>query len=144
SAPGRLGCSARGYEEALAAGEQRGERGGVRATGAVRGGHVVPGDGDLDVVVPVEKMVDGLVAVPAGHDNRGRPELVQPLGELAARSISARERLRLEQVRRDDGRERKEPPDERCDGVVLEQLRAGARDHHRVDDEGYRMLGDIV
>ena len=42
---------------------------------------------------------------------------------------------RLHQVRGDDGREREQPIDERLDGIVLEQLRAGARDHDRIDHE---------
>ncbi len=53
------------------------------------------------------------------------------------------ERPRLVEVRRHDGRERKELADERVDGVVLEQLRAGARDHDRVDDERHGMLAEV-
>ena len=73
---------------------------------------------------------------PPGHDHRRRAELVQPLGELAPRGAGpAGERLGLEQVRRHDRRQREEPPHEHVDRVVLEQLRARARDHDRIDDE---------
>ena len=111
-----------------------GERRRVRAAGAVRRRDVVALDLDLDVPLPVEEMVDRVFAVAAGDDHRGSAELVDPLGELAPRSRSG-ERLGLHQVRRDHRRERKQPVDERLDGVVLQQLRARARDHHRVDDE---------
>ena len=87
-------------------------------------------------VVAVEEMVDRGVAVPAG-DDRPRPRRARAAAPRArARGASTPgERLRLHQVRRHDRRERKEPRDERIDGIVLEQLRAGARDHHGVDDE---------
>ena len=58
--------------------------------------------------------------------------------------LPAGQRLGLQQVRRDDGREREQPVDEGFDRVVLEQLRAGARNHHRVDDERHRVLGEEV
>ena len=45
------------------------------------------------------------------------------------------ERDRLVEVRRHDGRERKEPRDQHVDRVLEQQLRARARDHHRIDDE---------
>ena len=54
------------------------------------------------------------------------------------------QRLGLHQVRRDHGREREERSTSDLDGVVLEQLRAGARDHHRIDDERYPVLGEEV
>ena len=63
------------------AGEQRGQRRRVRAAGAVRRRNVEALDGDLDMLRPVEEMVDRL-AVPAGDDRRRRAELDQPLGEL--------------------------------------------------------------
>src|SRR6266550_9083831 len=54
------------------------------------------------------------------------------------------EDLRLGKVGRHDGGEREEPLDQRLDRVVLEQLRARARDHHRVDDQWYRPLLEKV
>ena len=39
----------------------------------------VPLDRDLDVRLPVEEVIDGLVAVAAGDDHRSRAEPVQPL-----------------------------------------------------------------
>ena len=85
--------------------------------------------------VAVVEVVDRVLPMAAGDDGGRRTELVQPRGEHAARGVEARECLRLEQIRRHHGRERKEVPDQRFDGVVLEQLGAGARDHHRIDDE---------
>ena len=91
---------------------------------------------NLDVPLAVEEMVDRMLAVPAGDECRRRTELVQPFGQSTpVLHVEPGERLRLAQVRRHDGRERKEAPDERVDGVVLEQLRAGARDHHGIEDE---------
>ena len=133
----------RGLLEGQALREQRGERGRVRAAGAVRCRDVVALDGDLDVPLAVEEMVDRIVAVPAGDDHRGRAELVDPLGELAPRARPG-ERLGLHQVRRDDRREREQPVDEHLDGVVLEQLRARARDHDRVDDQRHAVHGEKV
>ena len=52
-----------------------------------------------------------------------------------ARGRPTRKRLRLAQVRRHDGRERKQARYERLDRVVLQQLRTRARDHHRIDDK---------
>ena len=89
---------------------------------------------------PSKRWSTAVVAVAAGHEHCGRAELVQPLGQLATRAVETGERLRLHEVRRHDGCEREEPADERVDSVVLEQLRAGARDHHRVDDERRRMV----
>ena len=56
----------------------------------------------------------------------------------------AGERTGLVQVRRHDGRERKEPLDQRLDGVVLEELRARGSDHHGIDDERHGMAGQEV
>ena len=47
-------------------------------------------DRDLDVARAVEEVVDGVLAVAAGDDDGGRAELVQPLGELAARRRRSR------------------------------------------------------
>jgi hypothetical protein len=103
-------------------------------------GDVVALDPDLSVPPVREQMVDGLVAVAARHDDRGSAELVQPLRELAPRALEAGERDRFVQVRRHDRGERKEAGDERVDRVVEQQLRARARDHHRVDDERHAAL----
>ena len=56
----------------------------MRAAGAVRRGDVVPLDGNLDMLAPVEEMVDRVVAVPAGDDHRRRAELVQALAPARA------------------------------------------------------------
>ena len=67
-----------------------------------------------------------------------------------SRSASSRfgpvadEQPRLDLVRRHHGCEGEEPRDQRCDGVLLQQPRARARDHHRVDHERHRMLGEEV
>jgi hypothetical protein len=95
-------------------------------------------DGNLDVVGAVEEVVGRLPAlpgVPAGHDYRPRPKRVDPLGELPLRRRSAREDLGLGHVRRYHRREREQPANVPFDRVVLQQLRAGARHHDRVDDE---------
>ena len=88
----------------------------------------------------VEEMVDRLVAMTAGDDHCGRAELVQALGELAARAVAPGQRLRLEQVRRHDGREREERADERR---RPRRLRAAVAPElatmHRVDDERHRV-----
>ena len=55
------------------------------AARAVRRRDVVALDRDLDVALPVEEVVDRVVAVAAGDDDRGRAELVHALGELAPR-----------------------------------------------------------
>src|SRR5205823_2614223 len=92
-ASSRAGGAAGGVLERLAAGEQRRQRGRVRAARAVRGGDRVTLDRDLDVRRAVEEVVDSVLAVTAGDDDRGRAELVQPLGELCARAAAAGERL---------------------------------------------------
>src|SRR5213593_1322324 len=122
----------------------RGKRGRVRAARTVRGAHVVPLYRDLDVAVAVEEMVDGLVAVPARDDHRRSSELMDPLRKLTARARKARESLRLAEVRRHDGRERKERTYLRLDGVVLQELRSRARDHHGIDDERDAVVLQIV
>ena len=98
-------------------------------------GDVVPGHRNLVVLDPVVEVVDRLLAVSAGDDDRGA-QLVQALRQLAARrSRPIGEHLGLTEVRRHDRREREQPPDEHVDSVVLEELRARARDHHGIDDE---------
>ena len=80
------------------------------------------------------------------------PPVTITAGAPSSTSRSASSRLgpsptsnsRLDLVRRHHGREREEPRDERCDGVLLQQPRARARDHHRVDHERHRMLGEEV
>ena len=88
-------------------------------------------------------MIHRALAVAAGDEHRGRTERVELLGEHATiLGVDLAERLSLVEVRRDHGRERKEQRDERLDGIVLEQLRAGGGDHDRIDDERHRMLGE--
>ena len=69
---------------------------------------------------------------------------MQPRGQLASRAVAPGQRPRLHQVRGDHRREREEPADEGGDGVVLEQLRARARDHDRVDDERHAPVAEVV
>ena len=90
----------------------------------------------------VEEVVDR-IAVAAGDDHSRRSQLVKPLGERPPRALEPCERNRLEQVRGHDGCERKEPPDEHLDRVVLEQRGARAGDHHRVDDERHLMTLEV-
>ena len=96
------------------------------------------------MLAPVEEMVGRLLAVPAGDDRRPRAEPHERLGQLGRRRVRPRQCPRLEQVRRHHGREREEPADEHLHRVVLEQPRAGARHHHRIDDERQRMLLEPV
>ena len=85
---------------------------------------------------PSKRWSTASLAVAAGDDHRRRAELVRAARPArAAAPLAPGERLRLGQVRRHDRREREQPLDERLDRVVLEQPRARARDHHRVDDE---------
>ena len=81
---GRGGAAGR-VEQREAAREQRRERGRVRAAGAVRRRHRVTLDRDLEVLAPVEEVVDGVFAVAARDERRRRAELDEPLGELAPR-----------------------------------------------------------
>ena len=133
-----------GVGEALAAREQRSERRRVRAARAVRRSDRRAARRESRRARAVEEMVDRVVAVPAGDDRGARAQLVQPLRQLSPRRVETGERPRLEQVRRHDRRQREQPPDQRFDRVVLEQLRAGARDHDGVDDERHRVLLEIV
>ena len=124
-----------GRDELLAAGKQRCERRRVRAAGPVGRANVMEEHWDLDVLLAVEEVVDGVLPVPAGDEHHRRTELVQALGQRApVLDVEARERLGLGKVRGHDGCERKQLRDERLHGVVLEQLGARARDHHRIDD----------
>ena len=95
-------------------------------------------------VAAVEEMVDRVVAVPAGDDCGPRAQLVEPLRQRTTRRVETCERPGLEQVRRHDRRERKQPPEKCLDRIVLEQLRARARDHDGIDDERHRVLLEIV
>ena len=47
-------------------------------------------------------------------------------------------------VRRHYGGDRKEPTDERVDGVVEQQLRPALSDHHRIDHQGHGVAGEMV
>ena len=99
----------------------------------------VPLDGDLDVPLAVEEVVDRRRAMAAGDDDGRRAQLMQPLGQLDARAVapvSATASIRFGVITAASGNSR---DDERVDGVRLEQRRAGARDHHRVDDERHGM-----
>src|SRR2546426_6176202 len=107
----------------------------MSAAGAVSGGDVVTFNGNLHVAPTVEEMVDRLVAVASRHDNGPRAEIVQTLGKITPRPRCPCKYFRLLQVRRDDGREWKQPPHQGLDRVVLQELCAGARDHHRIDDQ---------
>ena len=121
--------AARRVLERQPAREQRGERGRVRAAGAVRRRDGEPLDGDLDVLRSRRRDGRRRLAVAAGDDRGRRAELDQPLGELGLRRRrGAGERLRLREVRRHDRREREEPRDERIDGVCP---RAAARRRSR-------------
>src|SRR5262249_53282775 len=62
---GAEGC---GGQQILAAGQERGDRGGVRAPGAVRRGDILSSNGDLELRGAVEVMV----GVAATGDDRGR------------------------------------------------------------------------
>ena len=72
----------------------------------------------------------------AGHEDCRRAEFVDALRQLAARAGAAGKRLGLVEVRRHDRGEWEEARHERLDGVGLQQCRAGAREHDRIDDEG--------
>ena len=81
-------------------------------------------------------MVHGALAVAAGDEHRRRTERMELLGQHApVLGLHLTEHLCLFEVRRHDGRQRKESRHERFDRVVLEQLCTAGRDHHRVDDE---------
>ena len=95
--------------------------------------------------VPSKRWSTGVVAVAAGDDRRPARRARASRSASSRRAPSrAGERDGLVQVRRDHRREREEPRDERADRVVLEQLRARARDHHRVDDERHRMRLEVA
>jgi hypothetical protein len=64
-----------------ASGQARTERGRVCAAGAVRRAAVVPSDRDLDVVPPVEEVVDRRT-MPPGDDHRRRSESMYPFRQL--------------------------------------------------------------
>ena len=105
---------------------------------------VVPLDRDLDVLAPSKRWSTAGVAVAAGDDHGRRAELVQPLGELAPRCLAARERDRLGRFGVTTVASGNSRATSALDRVVLEQLRARARDHHRVDDERHRVLLEVV
>jgi len=115
----------------------------MRTARAVGRCDIVPIDLDLDVPLTVEEMVDCVSAVATGDDHRRRAEAVDSLGELAARPLPG-QRLGLNQVRRDHGRQGEEPVDERLDGRVLQQPGSRAGHHHGVDDERNPMHGEKV
>jgi DEAD/DEAH box helicase domain-containing protein len=105
-------------------------------------------DLDRDVAHAVEEPVDRLAAVPARHDDRPRPELMDRERELTPLDVirvgDPDERTCLVEVRRDHRREREEPRDEHRDGVVLEELGARRGNHHRVDDEGNGLIDEEI
>ena len=130
--PGRLSHS---LFQGQSPGQARCKRGRMRTARSMRRGDVVPVDRDLDVALPVEEMIDRRVPVTPGDNDGGRASIVNPLGELAARARPAGQSLRLEEVRRHDGRKRKKTGNECLDRIVSEEPRTGAGDHHRVDHE---------
>src|SRR4029453_18320524 len=87
--PDRLGGGgrrpARRLLQGKPAGEQRRERRGVRAPGAVGRRHLVLLDGDVHVTLAVEQVVGGLAAVAAGDDHRRGPEPSQHLCQFVTR-----------------------------------------------------------
>ena len=103
----------------------------MRAAGAVRRGASCRRTGIVSAVSPSKKWSPS--PLPVTIAARGA-ELDEPL-RLRGRVARADERRRLVGIRRHDRRQRKQARDERVDRVVLEQLRARARDHHRIDDE---------
>ena len=107
----------------------------MRAARSVGRPRVVAIDGDLDVVLTVEEMIHGFFAVPAGHEDGRCAELVDALGQLSS-STAADECLGFMEVRRHHGGEWKKTRHECFDSVGLEESRAGAREHDRIDDEG--------
>jgi hypothetical protein len=58
--------------------------------------------------------------------------------------LGSGEDLRLGEIRGHDRRQREQPCDQRLHGVVLQKPRAGAGDHHGVDDERDRMVDQEV
>ena len=98
---------------------------------------VVPLDRDLDVLLTVEEVVDGLTV--SARDDHGRSaESMDPLRQLRLSNsllLGSCENLRLREVRRHHRGQREQPLDQRLDRSVLEQLGARAGDHHRVDDQ---------
>src|SRR4051812_45889564 len=81
--PGRCGRRGpSGRVQGLTAGQRGAERGRMGAACAVCAHAGKALDRDLDVLVPVEEVVDW-IAVAAGDDDRGRAALVDPLCELA-------------------------------------------------------------
>src|SRR6266545_6610125 len=116
----------------------------MRTAGAVCRSDIVALDRNLEMPLAVEKMVDRLNAMATGDHDSPCSELVDPFGELSARAGGTCENLGLLQVGSHNRRERKEPRDERLDRVSLQKLRAGARNHDGVDDEGNAASVEIV
>ena len=113
------------------------ERGRMRAAGAVRRSDVVPLDRDLDVALAVEEMIDRRRRRDLrSRATAARPELVDPLGELAARARPSppapppRAGSASRRSRAETGARRASSTASSCSS-----LRTRARDHHRVDDE---------
>ncbi len=82
------------------------------------------------------------LAMPTGQHHHARAEREHRPRErlrfavvLGPRGVGARERPRLGQVRRQHRRPRQDLAHERVARLGLEQLRAGLRDHHRVDHD---------
>jgi hypothetical protein len=114
----------------------------------VRGLIPVPLHRDGDVALAVEEPIHRLLAVAARDNYRRRAEVVNRLGELSPVGVGGvghpRERAGLMEVRRHDDREREELADQHQHRVLLEELRAGRGDHHRIDDERHLLLRQEV
>ena len=131
----RLSCS---VERVVPVRQVRGERGRVRAAGAVRGAALVALARDLLEPVAVEEDVGRLlVAVTAGDDHGLRAERVDRPRELSgSASRRAGEHLasaRFGVVTSASGKQRVA---QRVPCVVGQQGRAALGDHHRVEHDG--------
>ena len=115
--------------------EERGERGGMRAAGAVVGlaGEALADDRPdaCRVGVPVHA-----VRVAARHDHRERPERQNCRRELlTACAGHLREHARFLEVGRRHRRARQQQRAQRVLGIGREQARTARGDHHRVDHD---------
>ena len=93
----------------------------------------------LEVRAVVEHVHRRPLEVAALDDHVARPHFEQAPGDglhpFHVRRLDARQRFRLVQVRRNDGRKRGEPFDQRGHGVGFQQRVAALGDHHRVHHE---------
>jgi hypothetical protein len=99
---------------------------------------------DLHEPLAVEEEVDGLLAMPAGQDDRARSERVDRPHELLGARLLPRlgEHPPLRDVGGHDRRAREEEHSERLLGFLVQEPGAALRDHHRV--EHHRRVGDEV